>query len=502
METMNHPGNPHPGNMIGRKVRVFWPVDNSWYVGTVEQFDSATGEHLLRYDDNDTEWVRINEDNLIPEAPDRTVPANEGEMMHQVPPVSPAVHPLDQPSAQAQAQRTNPPEQPPQGPPQQATVSPEHKWQGEPPRRMGGPPGAPPPGGPPPGAPPQSSQKYMPPYSSQYPSHPHMAYHSSHPSYPPGYHQGQHVPPHAAPAGMYGYPPAMMGVPPSMMSPNPGEAGKHPQHSPQGNLSGNKRKTGPKAWTKEEDALLLNIVQSMRMPMKWSVVAQSLPDRTGKQCRERYVNHLNPRLKVSDWTPLEDATIFHLYNTIGSHWAKMSKMIPGRTDNGIKNRFHNLRRQLEREDEHRLRLSTARDFPEEIRLDRTRDFPKELRGKAADLWDMKSGLSVLAAQSVLGGNMSRNAGRFGPFRSGEPGDICVRCGFLVPSVHTGNEICTKTGWCQSCSRIPPHVSGNMLRECLNLRRCQDAENRKIVEGWDNSISGTKAEEKPPAVAAN
>ena len=61
-------------------------------------------------------------------------------------------------------------------------------------------------------------------------------------------------------------------------------------------------------------------------------------------------------------------------------------MILGRTDNGIKNRFHNLRRQLEREDEHRLRLSTARDFPEEIRLDRLRDFPEELRGKAAELW--------------------------------------------------------------------------------------------------------------------
>ena len=252
-----------------------------------------------------------------------------------------------------------------------------------------------------------------------------------------------------------------------------------------GNASGNgKRKTGPKAWTKEEDALLLSIVQSMRIPMKWSLVAQNLPERTGKQCRERYVNHLNPRLKVTDWSPTEDATIFHLYNTIGSHWAKMSKIIPGRTDNGIKNRFHNLRRQLEREDEHRLRLNASRDFPEEIRLELIREFPKELRGKAAELWDIKSGLSVLAAQSVLGGDRTRTAGRFGPFREAEPGvDICVRCGFMLPSVQTGSQICTKTGWCQSCARIPPHVSGNMLRECLNLRRCQNAEKRKIIESW-------------------
>jgi hypothetical protein len=251
-----------------------------------------------------------------------------------------------------------------------------------------------------------------------------------------------------------------------------------------------KRKSGPKAWTKEEDSLLLSIVQSMRMPMKWSLVAQNLPERTGKQCRERYVNHLNPRLKVTDWSPIEDATIFHLYDTIGSHWAKMSKIIPGRTDNGIKNRFHNLRRQLEREDEHRNRLNAARDYPEEVRLDLVRDIPESLRGKTAELWEIKTGLSVLAAQSILGAGMSRTSGRFGPFRRANVGDICVRCGLLVPSVQTGNEICTKTGWCQSCARIPPHVSGNILRECLNLRRCQDLEKREIIESWDVNSKGS------------
>jgi hypothetical protein len=298
----------------------------------------------------------------------------------------------------------------------------------------------------------------------------------------------------------------MMGMPPNNMLPQlgaegPGKGAPQQSPSPTSSMGGSKRKNGPKAWTKEEDSLLLSMVQSMRMPMKWSIVAQSLPERTGKQCRERYVNHLNPRLKITDWSPLEDATIFHLYNTIGSHWAKMSKMIPGRTDNGIKNRFHNLRRQLEREDEHRLRLSTARDFPDEIRLDRLREFPQELRGKAADLWDMKSGLSVLAAQSVLGGSMSRNAGRFGPFREATDDDVCVRCGFFIPSIQTGTEVCTKTGWCQSCARIPPHVSGNMLRECLNLRRCQDSEKRKVIESWDDNFGGESSANKDMSVTA-
>ena len=49
--------------MIGKKVRVFWPVDNSWYIGTVQQFNASTGEHLLKYEDDDTEWVQIGESN-------------------------------------------------------------------------------------------------------------------------------------------------------------------------------------------------------------------------------------------------------------------------------------------------------------------------------------------------------------------------------------------------------------------------------------------------------
>ena len=45
--------------MIGKKVQVFWPVDEQWYSGTVYEYDPTSGEHLLRYEDGDAEWVRI-----------------------------------------------------------------------------------------------------------------------------------------------------------------------------------------------------------------------------------------------------------------------------------------------------------------------------------------------------------------------------------------------------------------------------------------------------------
>jgi hypothetical protein len=166
-------------------------------------------------------------------------------------------------------------------------------------------------------------------------------------------------------------------------------------------------------------------------------------------------------------------------------------MIPGRTDNGIKNRFHNLRRQLEREDEHRIRLSKPSDFPDEIHLDRIRAFPDNLKGKCDELWDMSNGIAVLAAQSVLGGNFARNAGRFGPFRAADlSGEQCARCGLFAPSSQCGYEICTKTKWCQTCTRIPPHMCSNLLRECLNLRKPQQENSGGFLEEEKNDDSQT------------
>ena len=65
-----------------------------------------------------------------------------------------------------------------------------------------------------------------------------------------------------------------------------------------------------------------------------------MENRTGKQCRERYINHLDPLMKKTVWTTDEDSTIKRMHFEIGTKWCKYMEQLPGRSDNAIKNRFH------------------------------------------------------------------------------------------------------------------------------------------------------------------
>ncbi|EGR28083.1 myb-like DNA-binding domain protein [Ichthyophthirius multifiliis] len=96
-------------------------------------------------------------------------------------------------------------------------------------------------------------------------------------------------------------------------------------------------KKGP--WNQKEDVLLLNWIK-VYGPSKWSQCAETIKGRTGKQCRERWFNNLDPEVKIGFWSPQEDNLIFEGYLKNGSSWSAIAKQIQGRTENSVKNRFY------------------------------------------------------------------------------------------------------------------------------------------------------------------
>ena len=98
-------------------------------------------------------------------------------------------------------------------------------------------------------------------------------------------------------------------------------------------------------WTYEEDRKLLKWIQ-LEGPKKWSLCAETISGRSGKQCRERWFNALNPQVKKGEWTIEEDFKIYLLYSQYGGKWSKIALNFPNRTENSIKNRFYSSLRKL------------------------------------------------------------------------------------------------------------------------------------------------------------
>jgi hypothetical protein len=97
---------------------------------------------------------------------------------------------------------------------------------------------------------------------------------------------------------------------------------------------------GKGKWTLAEDAKLIGAMKIYGN--NWVEVATLVPGRTNVQCRERWINTVDPGKNKGKWKPEEDAKLTRAVKTHGKQWVAVAAMLlGGRTNKRCRERWVN-----------------------------------------------------------------------------------------------------------------------------------------------------------------
>ena len=96
-----------------------------------------------------------------------------------------------------------------------------------------------------------------------------------------------------------------------------------------------------RSWTEKEDSVLKQLVQiDGNNCHDWTDIAQAIGGKNGKQCRERWFNHLRPGLRFGPWSEEEELMLIEAHSRLGPKWKALSDIIAWRSEVNIKNHWN------------------------------------------------------------------------------------------------------------------------------------------------------------------
>ena len=100
-------------------------------------------------------------------------------------------------------------------------------------------------------------------------------------------------------------------------------------------------------WSAKEDQIVKD--WALRNgPRKWSICSVVVEGRSGKQCRDRWRNYLDPFINHSEWTDTEQMKVFAEMKHNWSSWTLIAKNITNRSESAVKNLFYSSIRKIKR----------------------------------------------------------------------------------------------------------------------------------------------------------